>query len=110
MFSIPVATKTYYAHGALAAFLTGLTVVVSMYLGPVSFVLTGFVESSFIRAVTTTSTLEMTFMFVAGLVFLAAWWRGLRNPERATFPYLPVTCWSLISAYFWVAIVFTHGA
>ena len=109
LFSIPVATKTYYAHGALAAFLTALTVVVSVYLGPLCFVLTGFVESSFIRSVATTSDLEMGFMFVAGLVFLAAWWRAVRVVDRPSFPYLSVTCWSLISAYFWLSIVFNHG-
>lgn len=109
LFSIPVATKTYYAHGALAAFLTALAVVVSVYLGPVCFVLTGFVESSFIRSVATNSNLEMVFMFVAGLVFLAAWWRAIRVVDRPSFPYLSVTCWSFISAYFWLSIVFNHG-
>lgn len=110
LFAVPVATKTYYAHGALAAFLTGLTVVVSVYLGPVSFALTGVVESSFIRAVATTTRVEIGLMFLAGLVFFVAWRRALRPVERPTFPYLPVTCWALISAYFWVSIVFTHGA
>lgn len=110
LFSIPVATKTFYAHGILAAFLTGLTVVFSVYLGPFSFVLTGFVESSFIRAVATTTTFEVVLMFVAGIVFMVTWWRSAMAADRSYFPYLPVTCWALISAYFWVSIVFTHGA
>jgi len=83
---------------------------VSVFLGPVSFVLTGVVESSFIRAVATSSTYEVALMFVAGGVFVAAWWRSASAAGGGYFPYLPVTCWSLISAYFWVAIVFTHAA
>ncbi len=110
LFAMPVATKTYYAHGALAAALTGLAVVVSVYLGPLSFVLAGYVESSFIRAVATPSSFEIVLMFVAGLVFLASWWRSVTAGARRSLPYLPVTCWALISAYFWVSIVFTHGA
>ena len=55
-------------------------------------------------------TIFVVLMFVAGLVFLVTWWRSARAVGGSYFPYLPVTCWSLISAYFWVSIVFTHGA
>ena len=99
LFSIPIVTVGYSVHGAELAVLAALAVMVLVIMGPLSF----FFASSL------ATDLELTVIFIFGMVLFIAWIRALSRGPGNFVPYLPVTGWALMGAYFCVSLFFAHA-
>ena len=99
IFSIPIVTVGFSVHGADLALLAALAVPALVIIGPVSF----FFASSI------ATDRELTLIFVLGLVLFLAWVKALARGPGFYVPYLPVTGWALMGAYFCVSLFFTHA-
>lgn len=108
LFSIPIAAKTWSAHGAAPAIATSLMVVVSVFIGPLSFVVADAVDVGFIDATTATTGTEAIGILVLGVALLLAWVKSLARGAGFSASYLPVMGWALLGAYFCVSLVFKH--
>ena len=108
LFSIPIAAKTFSAHGAVAALVTSLLVVALVFIGPISFLFAGAIETKFFVAASIATDLEVMLILIFGLALFLAWLRLLVRGPNYSVPYLPVTAWALIGALFCVLQVFTH--
>lgn len=99
LFSIPIATVGYSVHGSELAQLAALAVIILVFMGPLSF----FFASSI------ATDLELTLVFVLGAVLFLAWVKALSRGSGHVVPYLPVTGWALMGAYFCVSLFFGHA-
>ena len=110
LFAVPIATKTFAAHGILAAAATAVLVVLAVLIGPLSFGLAGLVSAGFIDATVQVATAQTIVVSATGL-FLAVIWAVpvVRGVVPAGW-YLPVVGWALMGAYFCVSVVFAHAA
>jgi hypothetical protein len=108
IFSIPIVTKTWSAHGAIPALVTGLLVIVSVFIGPISFVVARFIETGFFVEVSTATDLEVMLILIFGVALFLAWVKSLVRGPGYSVPYFPVTGWALMGAYFCVSLVFAH--
>ena len=108
LLSIPIVTKTLATHGTLAAFITGLAVIVLVVLGPLSFVVCEALDTDFAVALAITTNLEKVLVASLGLALLICWLKPLAREGNVSFPYISVTGWGLVGAYFCVLQVFTH--
>lgn len=108
LFSLPIVAKTWSAHGAFAALGTGLAVIVAVLLGPVSFAFSRLFESGFVGAMAIATNTQIVVLLVAGAIVFIAWLRPLLRESDRPVPYLPVTAWAMMGAYFCVAVVFAH--
>ena len=109
LFSIPIAAKTWSAHGAAPAIATGLLVIFSVFIGPISFAVAAAIDTDFVDTTSATSGTEAIVVSILGLVLVFAWLRSLARGTELTAAYLPVTGWALMGAYFCVSLVFTHA-
>ncbi|MFK7974532.1 MAG: hypothetical protein AB8C02_00255 [Halioglobus sp.] len=108
LFSIPVAAKTFAAHGILAAIGTGLLVALATTLGPISFAFDQIIEQNIAIATSVASNTQVALIFALGVLLVADWFRRYSGGAGQALPYLPVTCWALLGAYFCVLQVFSH--
>lgn len=108
LFSLPIAAKTWSAHGALPALATSLLVIVAALLGPLSFILARTFESGFVDATALVTDTALTIILVTGAALLIAWRLSLTRAASLLASYLLATGWALIGAYFCVHVVFAH--
>jgi hypothetical protein len=108
LFSIPIVAKTWSAHGAFPALVTGFLMIAAVFLGPLSFVVADSIETGFIAAVSVATYSEITLVLILGVVLVLAWIRSLVSGSGYSVPYMTVTGWALLGAYFCVSLVFTH--
>lgn len=108
LFSLPLAGKTWSAHGAGAAVATCLLVVISVLIGPLSFVVAHAVDEGFVGATFVATSVKTSVVLFLGVVLLVAWMKSLARRSGVLAPYLPVTGWALMGAYFCVSVVFAH--
>jgi hypothetical protein len=99
LFSIPLITLSLSAHGVVPALIAGLLVLVSVFIGPLSFV---FADSI-------VTDLELTLILIFGAALFLAWGKALVSEPGYWVPYLPVTGWALMGAYFCVLQLFAHA-
>ncbi len=98
LFSIPIVTVGYSIHGPELAMLAALAVLISVLIGPLSFLF----------AISITTTLEQVVIVVLGTALLISWIKALLRPGDY-LPYLPVTGWALMGAYFCILLFFEHA-
>jgi hypothetical protein len=108
LFSIPIIAKTLSAHGAVPALVTGLLVIALVFIGPISFVVAGAIETKFFIVSSIATDLEVILILIFGLVLFLAWLKLLVRGPGYPVPYLPVTGWALMGVYFCVLQIFTH--
>ena len=108
LFSIPIIAKTLSAHGAVPALVTGLLVIALVFIGPISFVVAGAIETKFFIVASIATDLEVILILIFGLVLFLAWLKLLVRGPGYPVPYLPVTGWALMGVYFCVLQIFTH--
>jgi hypothetical protein len=108
LFSIPIIAKTLSAHGAVPALVTGLLVIALVFIGPISFVVAGAIETKFSIVASIATDLEVILILIFGLVLFLAWLKLLVRGPGYPVPYLPVTGWALMGVYFCVLQIFTH--
>ena len=99
IFSMPLVTVAFAKHGAVPALIAGLMVLVSVFIGPLAFVLADPIVTN----------VELTLILVFGAALFLAWARALVRTPGYWVPYLPVTGWGLIGAYFCVLQLFAHA-
>jgi len=99
LFAIPIVTVGFSVHGTDLALLAALLVMASIFIGPLSF----FFGSSI------ASNLELTLIAIFGAVLFLAWVRALVRGPGYYVPYLPVTGWALMGAYFCISLFFAHA-
>jgi hypothetical protein len=110
LFSIPIIAKTFSTHGVIPALVTGFLVIAFVFMGPLSFVIAGAIETDFFSAASIATDLEVLLISICGLVLFLAWLYSLVRGSGYWVPYLPITGWALMGAYFCVMQVFTHIA
>jgi hypothetical protein len=108
LFSIPIIAKTLSAHGAVPALVTGFLVIALVFIGPISFVVAGAIETKFFIVSSIATDLEVILILIFGLVLFLAWLKLLVRGPGYPVPYLPVTGWALMGVYFCVLQIFTH--
>lgn len=108
LFSIPIVAKTLSTHGAIPALFTALLIIVSVFMGPLSFVVASSIETEFIFSGLIRTDLEVILVLVVGVVLVIAWAKAIVRGPGISAAYLPVTGWALTGAYFCVLQVFTH--
>ncbi len=108
LFSLPIAAKTWSAHGAAPALATSLLVIVSALLGPLSFVVARLFDSAFVDGTALATIAELSAILALGAVLLIAWSVSPGRTVSRLFSHLLVTAWALMGAYFCVRVVFTH--
>ena len=99
MFAIPIVAVGYSVHGYDLALLAAACVVVLVFLGPLAFL---FASSLATGA-------ELIVLGVAGALVLSAWVKSAVRGLGRRVPYVPVTCWALLGAYFCVSLYFEHA-
>ena len=104
IFAIPIVAVGYSVHGYDLALLAAACVVLLVFLGPLSFLF----------AIELASGSELVVLCVAGVLLVFAWimgvWkRGTTRDGYSRVPYMPVTCWALLGAYFCVSLYFEHA-
>jgi hypothetical protein len=99
LFSIPIVTVGYSVHGPDLALLAAFAVIVFVFMGPLSFF--------FASSIATGS--ELTVIVVFGVVLFLTWIKSLARGPGYYVPYLPVTGWALMGAYFCVSLYFAHA-
>lgn len=99
LFSVPLITVAFAKHGAVPALIAGLMVLVSVFLGPLAFVLADPIVTNF----------ELILILIFGVALLLAWARALVRQPGYGVPYVSVTGWGLIGAYFCVLQLFAHA-
>ena len=99
LFSIPIVTVGYSVHGSDLALLATLAVIVLVVMGPLSY----FFASSL------ATDLELIVIFILGAAIFIVWIRALARGQGYYLPYLPVTGWALIGAYFCISLFFAHA-
>lgn len=108
LFSIPIAAKTWSAHGAVPGLATALLVVVSVFIGPISFALSRAFETGFVASASIATDFEVILSLIFGVILFLAWVKLLARGSGYSVPYLPVTGWAFLGAYFCVLLVFAH--
>jgi len=108
LFAIPIFGKTLSAHGAVPALVTGLLVVALIFMGPISFVVAGAIQSDLFVSPSVATDLEVILILIFGLALLLAWFKSLARGPGHSVPYVPVTGWALMGALFCVLQIFTH--
>jgi hypothetical protein len=108
LFSIPIVAKTFSAHGAIPAVATGLLVLTLVFLGPLSFAVTGAIKMDSFVAASVATDLEGILISIVGLLLFLVWLRMLARGSGYSVPYLPVTGWALMGALFCVSQIFAH--
>lgn len=108
LFAIPVTAKTFSAHGFLAAFGTGLLVIVAVILGPFTFALDGWIERNIAVATSVASDTQVWVLLAIGVVLILTWLTQHTVNKGHALPYIPTTCWALVGAYFCILHVFSH--
>ena len=99
LFMLPIVTVGYSVHGTDLALLAALAVIVLVVMGPLSF----FFASSLATG------LELTAIVILGVALFLAWVKALARGPGYYVPYLPVTGWALMGAYFCVSLFFEHA-
>jgi hypothetical protein len=99
LFSMPIVTVGYSVHGPELALLAAVAVIVLVFIGPLSF----FFASSI------ATDLELTLIAIFGAVLFFTWVKALARGPGYYVPYLPVTGWALMGAYFCVSLFFAHA-
>ena len=108
LFSIPIVAKTFSAHGAVPALVTGLLFIAVVFMGPISFVVAGAIETDLIFSPSIATDFEVMLILMVGLALILAWLKLLVRGPGYSIPYIPVTGWALMGALFCVLQVFTH--
>ncbi|MGK0499461.1 MAG: hypothetical protein ACJAYG_001102 [Oceanicoccus sp.] len=98
LFTIPIVTVSYSVHGTELALLATLSALVLIFLGPLPFF--------FVSSITT--DLELTLIVAFSAVIFLAWLKALARGPDHYLPYIPVTIWALMGAYFCVSLLFAH--
>ncbi|WP_157117849.1 hypothetical protein [Oceanicoccus sagamiensis] len=93
-------TVGYSIHGPELALLAALGVVILVLLGPIPF----FFASSIV------SQSELIVIAVLGVIILLAWIRAVVRGAGHYMPYISVSSWALMGAWFCVALYFAHAA
>lgn len=99
LFLIPIVTVGYSVHGPDLALLAALAVIVLVFMGPLSFLFASSIATD----------LELTLIVTVGAALFLAWVRALVRGSGHYVPYLPVTGWALMGAYFCVSLFFAHA-
>lgn len=107
LFAIPIAAKTFAAHGAVAALATGILVVALVFAGPLAFTTSSFDTNLVVAGTAVTGTGAGVISILGLLIFVTWLMRVLRGPD-ASLPYLPIAAWALMGVYFCVSLIFTH--
>ena len=81
---------------------------VSVFFGPISFALSRAFETGFVASASIATDFEVILSLIFGVVLLLVWVKLLARGPGYSVPYLPVTGWAFLGAYFCVLIVFTH--
>jgi hypothetical protein len=110
LFSIPIVTKTWSAHGAFPALASGVVVVALVFMGPISFLIANTVETASVLTTPAASGLEISLYLLAGLALFYVWLQSLRRGRGQSIPYIPVMGWAFLGAYCCILTVFTHIA
>jgi hypothetical protein len=108
LLSIPIVAKTLATHGVFAALVTGLIVVVLVFIGPLSFAIAGLVEADFAVALAVPTSLQLAMVMFLGLLLCLSWFKLASRGRDYSFPYLAVTGWGFVGACFCLLQVFTH--
>ena len=108
LFASPIVLKTLYAHGLLAAAVTGALVFVMIALGPLAFVVAQWVESELTFGGAALSAMQWLTLGVLTAVMLAMWWRRAATAPALSFPYLPVMAWAMTGVTFCLVHLFVH--
>lgn len=108
LFSIPIIAKTWSTHGYVAALITGVLVIAAVVVGPLSFLIAGSAATGFVFSGPSPNDLEVVVALALGLALVLFWARMVKRASGSSIPYLPVTGWALIGAYFCVLQIFTH--
>lgn len=110
LFSLPIAAKTFSAHGALAAAGTALLVLFMVFLGPIAFALNDVIARNVAIASSLVSDTQVAVVLCLGVLLVIAWFTATLRRTVLAFPYLPVTCWAVVGALFCVLHIFSHTA
>jgi hypothetical protein len=108
LLSIPLAAKTLSAHGAVPALVTGLLVIAAVALGPVSYLVASVVATNITIVARNATDTEFVLALAVGALLFLAWMRSVARGYEHSIPYLPVTGWALMGAYFCLSQVFPH--
>ena len=108
LFSIPIAAKTFSAHGAVPALLSGLLVAFIVCIGPLAFLANSIVKVDIFGVVPISNNLGFLVVSAFGVVLVLAWVKLQMRSPRYPIPYLPVTAWALTGALFCVQQIFAH--
>ena len=109
LFAIPIAGKTWSAHGMAPALGTAILVVISTLLGPLAFLVGSLVDTGFVNTAHLTTGKELALLLGTGTLLFLGWVRLLfGRPARPTFVFLLLTSWALLGVSFCIVIVFTH--
>ena len=106
LFSLPIAAKTWSAHGALPAMATACLAFLAAYLGPLTLLIVALIPVGFLASTYEPSALELIVFMGCGAGLIVSWQQRLLR--GAMLPYLPVTCWALLGAYAPIMLVFSH--
>ena len=99
LFSIPIVTVGWSVHGPELALLAGLAVLIGIFIGPLSFFVASSIATDF----------ELIIIATLGAVIFLAWLRAIRRRTGYWVPYIPVSCWALLGAYFCISLFFEHA-
>ena len=99
LFSIPIVTVGYSVHGPDLALIATVAVIVLVFMGPLSFI--------FASAIAT--DLELTLIVILGAAIFLSWVKALARGPGHYVPYLPITGWALMGAYFCISLFFAHA-
>ena len=99
LFSIPIVAVGYSVHGQDLALLAAFAVIALVFMGPLSF----FFASSIV------TDLELILIVIFGSALFLAWVKALARGPGHYVPYLPITGWALMGAYFCISLFFAHS-
>ena len=99
LFSIPIVTVGYSMHGPDLALLAALAVIVLVFIGPLSFFFASPIATD----------LELTLIVIFGAALFILWVKALAHGRGNYVPYILVTGWALMGAYFCVSLFFAHA-
>ncbi len=100
LFAIPIVTVGLSVHGPELALLAGISVVILIFIGPLSFLLASSIATDF----------ELVIIGITGTAIFFSWLRALLRKQDYWVPYMPVTGWALMGAYFCISLFFEHAA
>jgi len=98
LFASPIIAVGYAAHGGELALIAAIGAVVFVLLGPLSFLFASELAS----------TVGLIIISLFGALSFVFWLKALRRGPDSYLPYMSLTTWALLGAYFCIGLFFSH--